>query len=732
MQDLWTGVPSKPSRRLSVALVLALTATLLVVTRSPSPAAGTDPSGIRSWAIENEASSHSYTQAEAVADAQRFNLITALRGSYRGHVPAMKQANPDLQLLVYMNGAFAQAGQRDAFPADWYLRDAAGNKIQNNWGIWLMNPSHTGWVDNRVQECANALAYSGYDGCFIDNLGPGAIWSPSLSADPINPATGKVWTEKEWMAATSVIASRVRQALSPRPLIVNGLGAGFSYFSAWAPTSQLLGVADYGIAEMWIRPASQGITSYRPEASWKQDVDLLVDASARGKSVLATTKVWVDGTQAQKDAWHEYALASFLLADDGTHHFTFSYGRHEDPTAGHPWWSIDLGDPTGGYVKADGVYQRDFAAGKVLVNPTTSPVTVHLGATYVGVDGQSLSSVTLAPYTGRILRAKDTPEPVTGGTAESDGTITGTVSADGDDWHLHPFSISDPAALSATLSWDDPTADLNVGLRDPAGNWVAWARSTSENPEDLRFDMRATGTWALGVKAHAGRATYALVANITAVADSSTDPQPSDGSTWTGDVTAGGDDWHTHDISVAEPGRLSASLEWDDPTADLQLGLRDPSGSWVAWASSTANPEVLEVELGVTGTWTLGVKAKSGSAAYQLVVQQAPSSQVAAADELRFARLETTPGGRANNRWLDSRLVVVDGAGTPVADVGVDLVLRRGDGSAHARATAVTAPDGSAQVRWRKLPAGCYVVEVASVQGPLPWDGVVPDNGACI
>ena len=764
MQDLWTGVPSKPSRRLSVALVLALTATLLVVTRNPSPAAGVDPSGIRSWAIENEASSHSHTQAEAVADAQRFDVITALRGSYRSHVPAMKQANPALRLFVYMNGAFAQAGQKDAFPADWYLRDASGNKVQNNWGIWLMNPSNAGWVDNRVQECASALAHSGYDGCFIDNLGPGAIWAPSLSGDPINPATGKVWTEKEWMSATSVIASRVRQAQSPRPVIVNGLGAGFSYFSEWAPTSQLLDVSDYGIAEMWIRPASQGITSHRSEASWKQDVDLLVDASARGKRVLATTKVWVDGTQAQKDAWHEYALASFLLADDGSHHFTFSYGRSEDPTAGHPWWSIDLGDPTDGYAKIDGVYQRDFTAGKVLVNPTTSTVTVDLGTTYGDLHGQSSSSVTLAPHTGRILQLQDVAgtgfdgstgtEPSVDGTSGSDGAITGTVSADGDDWRVHEFSISDPTTLSATLSWDDPTADLDLGLRDPAGTWVAWASSTTETSEALQVDMTAAGTWTLGIKARSGSATFELVEHLTAVADATsgeetsgnpttdessttssdgTTDETSDGEASTGVVTAGGDDWHVYHFTVPEPGQLSASLTWDDPSADLQLGLRDPMGTWVAWASSTAgNSEVLQVLVTMAGTWTLGIKARAGSAAYELVQHLNSSSAAPAQAQQMLASLDTTRSGPINNRSLEARLVVVDGAGAPVEGSVVELALRHSDGAVVGRATLTTAADGSAQVKWRKIPAGCYVVEVASLQGPLPWDGVVPDNGACI
>src|SRR3954451_1470617 len=61
------------------------------------------------------------------------------------------------------------------------------------------------------------------------------------------------------------------------------------------------------------------------------------------------------------------------------------------------------GQPQAAYSDTGGVYQRTFAAGKVLVNPGDTSVTVALGGTYTDLDGQTVSSVTMAPHTGQVV-----------------------------------------------------------------------------------------------------------------------------------------------------------------------------------------------------------------------------------------------------------------------------------------------------------------------------------------
>ena len=110
-------------------------------------------------------------------------------------------------------------------------------------------------------------------------------------------------------------------------------------------------------------------------------------------------------TQAQKDAWHQYSLASFLLGNTGTSFFTFSYAEGNDPTATYGLWTTELGAPVEAYRKSNGTYQRRFANGLVLVNPTSSTVRVPVSGTYRDLSGASVtSSATLSPHSGTILR----------------------------------------------------------------------------------------------------------------------------------------------------------------------------------------------------------------------------------------------------------------------------------------------------------------------------------------
>lgn len=86
-------------------------------------------------------------------------------------------------------------------------------------------------------------------------------------------------------------------------------------------------------------------------------------------------------------------------------------------------------------------------------------------------------------------------------------------------------------------------------------------------------------------------------------------------------VDAASTKWVQHSVQVTADGTITAVLDWDDPSANLNLGLRDPSGKWVQWAASlTAKPEQITYLGGTVGTWTLGVSAKSGAANYALEV----------------------------------------------------------------------------------------------------------------
>jgi hypothetical protein len=401
------------STTLLVAAVLgAVLASALV---RPASAAG---SGVLiPWAPQSEnrgSNKGPVSQAQARQDAANFNVITAHVIAYAGQVPAMKAINPALKVLAYMNATFAQNYEGTAYPATDYALDATGHKITNRKsGNFLMDPSQQDWINTRIKQCETNVQQSGYDGCYMDLLGAAPLNAGFVTAVPINQATHQAWTRAQWLSATANLAGKVRAAAHTitvygHPILVfgNGLSNGPQYYDPNGPSSVLIGSLDGGIAEAWLRQQEDPPTFYPPRSQWLQNVNMIAQIESMGKSLLTITKMWIPtATQAQQDAWRQFALASYLLGTQGASAFFFSTGSAISRTTPNPWYATALGSPQGPYafVSTYGVYRRAFATGLVLVNPDTKAHSVTLGKTYYTLSRQAITSATMAPDTALIL-----------------------------------------------------------------------------------------------------------------------------------------------------------------------------------------------------------------------------------------------------------------------------------------------------------------------------------------
>lgn len=380
----------------SFATLPAQASTATAVPRAPVAQTTAQPADVlRIWTAANEGAV-TVTREQALVTARTHDVITAQPKTYATHLAAMRAANPALKIYVYVNATYSKSPKNADYPAEWFSHDASGQRITSKgYGNYLMRPDSPGWRANRMSECTERVTQSGYDGCMLDMLGIAPLGEGYGSGVPVNPTTGTVWTRADWLAATSALTGAVRSS-SGRPVIGNGLGNGTRYWAADGPTRVLLADADTGIAESWLRTAGQSLTTYPREAAWKAAVDQLADAGSRGRQVAVMVKLWANGTDAQKQQWHRFSLASFLLGTDGQALYSASF-RHGDAGRPHPWWATDLGAPAGPYARYGNVYSRSFAKGVVVVNPTTSPVTVKLDRTYRMLGGTSASSLTVAP-----------------------------------------------------------------------------------------------------------------------------------------------------------------------------------------------------------------------------------------------------------------------------------------------------------------------------------------------
>lgn len=392
-------------------LLMAAAAAAVLVPLMPAPADAVPtpllpaPSGrfVRRWSPQWMSHTSSYTGAQATDIAKRFDVVVSMWNVFDEHAATMKAANPNLRVLTYLNGTFGGSG----LTSSWYAKSSRGTNVEATdfRGTYMMdlnNPSWTAYVRDR---CGELSTKAGSAGCFLDVLGSGPLMGGYLTSAPINSRTGRPWTHTEWVTATAGIGDTTRAGNPSRVVIGNGLGSGRRYFDASMISSILVPHLHGAEPELWLRDAYSGATSYRSEADWKLDIDMVVDSQNRGTPVFTLTKLWAPATEAQKDQWNEFAYASFLLASNGTSYFGFL--RDKSPAAITGTSAIDsfeIGTPKAAYYKSGGVYRRDFASGVVLVNPTQTTVTVALGRTYKTWDARSVTSVTLAPYNAKVLK----------------------------------------------------------------------------------------------------------------------------------------------------------------------------------------------------------------------------------------------------------------------------------------------------------------------------------------
>jgi len=238
----------------------------------------------------------------------------------------------------------------------------------------------------------------GFDGFFLDSLGTYGL--EAFHGTPIDPSTGLAFTPRTWLAATRGLAKHVNAAVTI-PVLGNGLRDGSTYFSSTA-TYHLLDVLQAGEFEACFRAATFSASWFPSTTSWLRQVKALSSVQRRGRRALCWVKIYSAATAAQKQQWHDFALASFLLAERGKAYFYFQGGSSE--TALSTWGdsAVRIGRPVTGRLSSGNIYYRLYAHGMVAVNPTGSSDSMRLSSSYM-LGGHAISSLSLPAHGGVVL-----------------------------------------------------------------------------------------------------------------------------------------------------------------------------------------------------------------------------------------------------------------------------------------------------------------------------------------
>ena len=349
---------------------------------------------------------------------------------------------PNAYAYVDLYAVYPGSWQQKAHP-EWILRDEHGNPLYIPFGCADGTcPQFAGDISNpefradRLNIAASRLTGGNYAGLFIDDVNlqfrVSDGWGNAVA--PMD-SSGQPMTFDAWRESVAIFLEEIRAALPDAALVENAI------WYAGPP-----GIRD---ADPAIRRQIATATTVALERGVASDPSL---TGGTGQFSLYAFFNYIDrihaagkGVSLQQHnldrAGQQYGLASYFLISNGTD----SIG--DDVTTPDNWWpgyDIDLGTPLGPRTYTNGIFERDFRGGKVLLaDPGLPERTVGLRDTEITLNGTPTSSVTLAGGQGIILVARS---PTTG--IVNAASLTGAAVSPGEFVSaLGSFSAAAPVVL---------------------------------------------------------------------------------------------------------------------------------------------------------------------------------------------------------------------------------------------------------------------------------------------
>ncbi|HEU0130576.1 MAG TPA: putative glycoside hydrolase [Mycobacteriales bacterium] len=473
-------------RRLATAAALAVAASTATVlaTAAPAAAAGTPVTNPPALWVKLDGTP---TSTEAAYAAAHYRVVI-LNPWETTTLQRIKAANPAVTVLAYKclsstrSYSGAVDGGKDAaiLPTgvgyveasshpEWFALDTAGNRV--SWGPypghWQMSVWDSAYQQRWAANVTNEIVANGWDGVFADNALTTLKWysRATLAAAPTNAALQA--------GERGLIAAAGAALKAKGKLLVPNIGESRLYTGLWSDWTSL---ASGGMEESFAHMDSDPSTGFIGDWGGSGYTAQAAEVAAPGLN-LAVTR-YLPGDRRS----YLYGLSMFYVNGGGRGAFTATSDYGVQPLQTEQTW--DLGAPLSGVVKAGTAYTRAFANGWAATNPSetqTTTVTAPAGAT--DATGATVTSVTLAPHTGTVLKvAAATTTPTT--TTVTNGKkkfrhftapVAGTTTA------APGGSAPKPAALPAAVRNAAVPAPRRtaVAVRVPAGARAAAARVTA-------------------------------------------------------------------------------------------------------------------------------------------------------------------------------------------------------------------------------------------------------------
>jgi hypothetical protein len=375
-----------------VAAALVLSAFLLI-----SWPALAHASGIMGFNRETYAYSSQYSISQEANSYQQM----VLQSTDASLVPQLKAANPKLKVFLY-EGIVGAENQNPAYTTctsgrwdllnqpSWILKDQNGNPVLNHLD-YIVDAGNTSYQRTCLQNAIATAKAGGFDGVYWDMVNQNLAWDlPSGTTVPAYPTTTS-WDN----ALTSMLTYGEQQLHANGLMQVANIGGAFLTPGLWQTWNGLLdGAEDEGFSD----PGS-GLAA--GVWAWPKQLANLQWSEAHGKMAIVHS-------HNATEAGNSYGLASLMLIANGNSTYSTSNNCYSSCEVWYPEYTTanQLGAPVGSYFQLpNGVYERYYQHGVVVVNPTMNSVpTFSLGGdTYSGSQLTNVTSVSMGPTSGYIL-----------------------------------------------------------------------------------------------------------------------------------------------------------------------------------------------------------------------------------------------------------------------------------------------------------------------------------------
>lgn len=323
-------------------------------------------------------------------------------------IPSIRAADSDVVILMYKNAAAVRRDvhaqtqmsstgltYEEARSGGWLLRDHDGEVIRwSDWSdLYPVDPSQPGYQQAWLANTLHDLNRGDWDGVLLDDV------LSRLSHSTQGNATSPVLDDDAAMlAATSSLLAAVGPGLAAAGYqsLANATdttaGTWRTVLTSWR--SWVTGFAN----EFFVKWGTTEGTRFGVDDEWTWKTRLARWTARRSIPLLAIT--YSDRGDRAAQLYHR---ATWLLTWNGrTGASVFSpAGQWTDHVTRAS--TVTVGRPDGPSVHDEGLHQRRYTRGLVLVNPTDAPETVRLARAHYTPRGTRVHSIRVPTRGGRIL-----------------------------------------------------------------------------------------------------------------------------------------------------------------------------------------------------------------------------------------------------------------------------------------------------------------------------------------